>query len=111
VALDWSGHGERREVLVYNRGGTGESQPKDVPVQPAAIYDGWGNIVDTVSPAYLPERAERDRTAQLYAIRADVWGDGRDEVIFSGGRGASIWANARAHAPATTYNQTLYPGM
>lgn len=110
VALDWSGCGEPREVLVYNRGGTGESQPP-APVQPAAIYDGWGRVVDTMSPAYPPERAERDRTAQYYAIRADVWGDRRDEVLFFGSRGASIWANARPLALPTLYNQTLYPGM
>jgi hypothetical protein len=110
VALDWSGQGEPREVLVYNRGGTGESRPP-APVQPAAIYDGWGNIVDTVSPAYPADRAEKDRTAQHYAIRADVWGDRRDEVLFSGPRGASVWANARPLAIPTLYNQTLYPGM
>jgi len=110
VALDWSAYGEPREVLVYNRGGTGESVPA-APVQPAAIYDGWGNIVDAVSPAYPAERAEKDRTAQYYAVRADVWGDRREEVIFSGPRGASVWANARPLAVPTLYNQTLYPGM
>ena len=110
VALDWLGHGEPREVLVYNRGGTGESVPP-APVQPAAIYDGWGKVVDRLLPAYPADREAHDRRAQAYAIRADVWGDGRDEVIFSGSRGASIWANARPLAIPTLYNQTLYPGM
>ncbi len=110
VALDWSGYGERREVLVYNRGGTGESTPP-VPPQPAAIYDGHGRIVDTVRPAYPTTRGEAAERSQVYAIRADVWGDSREEVLFSGSQGASIWANARPLALPTLYNQTLYPGM
>jgi hypothetical protein len=110
VALDWSGAGESRELLVYNRGGTGESVPP-APRQPAAIYDGYGRIVDTLAPAYPQDGVERDRTAQYYATRADVWGDRRDEVIFSGSRGASVWANARPLSVPTLYNSTLYPGM
>lgn len=110
VALDWSGYGEAREVLVYNRGGTGESQPP-APIQPAAIYDGWGNVVDAVSPAYPAGRPEADLKAQVYALAADVWGDHRDEVLFFGPCGASIWANARPLAIPKLYNQTYYPGM
>jgi len=107
VPIDWSGHGEPHQVLVYNRGGTGESVPP-APLQPAAIYDGEGNIVDEVFPAYANEA---DRTSQYYCSRADVWGDGRQEVLFFGGRGASIHANARLRALPTLYNNTLYPGM
>lgn len=110
VALDWSGFGEPREVLVYNRGGTGESVPP-APPQPAAIYDGYGNIVDVLSPQYPPDRPPEDQRAQYYCQRADVWGDRREEVLFFGSRGACIWTNARPLAIPTLYNNTLYPGM
>lgn len=110
VAIDWSGHGESREVLVYNRGGTGESVPS-APAQPAAIYEGWGNVVEVIAPQYPADRRSADATSQYYCLRADVWGDGRDEVIFFGSRGASIHANAAPLAIPTLYNNTLYPGM
>jgi hypothetical protein len=101
VEIDWSGFGEPREVLVYNRG----------PEEPAAIYDGAGNVVEVLHPQYPPDRREEDRQAQYYCLRADVWGDRREEVLFFGSRGACLWANARPLAVPTLYNNTLYPGM
>ena len=101
VPLDWSGAGEEREALVYNRGAA----------EPAAIYDGWGNVVDVLRPAYPEGRAPADGIGQYYCLRADVWGDSRQEVLFFGGHGASICSNARPLAIATLYNNTLYPGM
>lgn len=92
VEIDWFGGGQPRALLVYN---LGEGKP-------ALLYDGQGNIV-----AELPFAAG----GPFYASRADVWGDGRDEVILSGSRGACIWANARPLAIPTLYNNTLYPGM
>ena len=89
VELDWSGTGVPGEAFVYNR----------------------GQIVDTLAMQYAPARTAADRQAAYYGIRADVWGDRRQEVILFGARGACIWANARPLALPTFYNQTLYPGM
>jgi hypothetical protein len=40
-----------------------------------------------------------------------VCGDSREEVIVFGWKGARIYANSRALAIPTQYNNTLYPGM
>jgi len=101
VPIDWHGGGRPRCALAYSRG----------PGQPAAVYDGDGNIVDTFEMQCTPDRTPQDRQAHYYGTRADVWGDSRDEVILFGSRGACIWANARPLAPPTLYNNTLYPGM
>ena len=93
VAINWSGDDAARQLLVYNRGAE----------QPIVIYDGDGHIVDHLSPPNLD--------AGYYCARADVWGDGRDEVIVFGSRGARVCANGRAHSLPTQYNQTFYPGM
>jgi hypothetical protein len=100
VEIDWSGKGYPQEVLVYNRG----------QGNPATIYDGSGNIVDTVEMRYLSENMPEDQKT-YYCTRADVWGDSRQEVIFFGPRGACIYANSRIMAIPTLYNNTLYPGM
>jgi hypothetical protein len=101
VEIDWSGAGEPREVLVYGRG----------PAQPVAVYNGEGEIIDTMAMHDATGRSEEDRSAHFYCTRADVWGDGRHEVILLGSRGACIWANPRPLSIPTLYNSTLYPGM
>ena len=71
--------------MVYERGAG----------QPVAIYDGWGNILDTleVPPAICSEYFGNPGIHICY--RADVWGDGRQEVILAGWKGLRIYANAR----------------
>jgi len=101
VEADWSGAGAPREGLVYGRG----------PGAPAAVYDGRGEVVDTLPMRYAGASCEETAKANPYALCADVWGDSRQEVILFDARGACIWANARSWAPPTLYNETLYPGM
>ncbi len=101
LEIDWLGGGAPQCVMVYSRG----------PGQPVAIYDGDGNVVDELSMQHSPDRTEEDRAAHYYCLRADVWGDGREEVILFGSRGACIYADARPLATPTLYNNTLYPGM
>ena len=101
IAIDWSGHGEMREILVYGRGAG----------SPATIYDGDGGIVDELPMQYTPDRTEADRQAGFYASRADVWGDSRHEVLLFGATGACIWTNTRLRQLPTMYNNNLYPGM
>ncbi len=101
VEIDWSGHGEPREVVVYSRGAG----------NPVAVFDGHGEIVDEVDMVYTPDRTAADRKSHHYVSRADVWGDSRQEIILFGTRGACIWSNARPLALPTLYNNTLYPGM
>jgi len=101
VAIDWMGHGEPRELLVYGRG----------IGNPAAVYSGDGEILDELPMQYTPERTEADRQADFYASRAYVWGDGRQEALLFGSRGACIWANTRLLQIPTLYNNNLYPGM
>lgn len=100
VGLNWTGDSARRQILAYNRG-------PDVPI---AIYDGEGDIVDSVSSSPQSPDVE-DPASHCYCTRADVWGDSRDEVIEFGSHTTRIYANSRPSALATHYNQTLYPGM
>jgi hypothetical protein len=101
VPVNWFGGNAPQGVLVYGRG----------PGRPAVIYNGSGEIVDTLPMQYLPYRDEADRHADFYGLVADVWGDSREEVILFGSRGACIYANARLLDIPTLYNETLYPGM
>jgi hypothetical protein len=75
------------------------------------MYDGRGEIVDTLPMEHSPYRTEEDRRADFYGLAADVWGDCRDEVIIFGSRGACIYANSRPLEDPTLYNETFYPGM
>ena len=101
VTARWFGSGAPHGILVYERG----------PDQPAAIYDGAGDIADMFAMQLTAERSEEDRRTPHYGLAADVWGDSRDEVILFGSRGACVYANARPCALPTLYNETLYPGM
>lgn len=101
VEIDWSGHGEPREVLVYSRG----------PGEPAAIYDGQGEVVAELPIVYPDTATPEERQTHCYFTRADVWGDSRQEVIFFGCRTAGIYTNPRPLQLPTHYNNTLYPGM
>ncbi len=101
VPVDWSGNPARQHVLVYGRG----------PGQPAVLHDGEGEVAATLPMAHTPNRTEEDRRADFYGLAGDVWGDGRDEVILFGSRGACIYANPRPLQIPTLYNETLYPGM
>ena len=101
VPVNWSGGGAPSSVLIY-----GHRQGK-----PAVMYDGAGEIVDTLPMAYTPSRTEQDRQSDFYVLAADVWGDSRDEVILFGSRGACIYTNARPLNLPTHYNETGYPGM
>lgn len=101
VRINWFGPDTPQGVLVYGQGAG----------RPAVIYDGQGNVVDTFPMAYAPEVAPADRPAAFYGLAADVWGDGREEVILFNSRGACIYTNARPSEIPTLYNETLYPGM
>ncbi len=92
VEIDWLAGAQPKALLVYN---LGEGKP-------ARLYDGEGSLI--VELAFQGE-------GTFYATRADVWGDGREEAILFGARGACIWANAGPLALPTLYNNTLYPGM
>jgi hypothetical protein len=101
VPVNWFGAGRPLGVMTYGQG----------KGRPAVIYDGAGNVVDTLPMAFTASRDEKDRQGDIYGLAADVWGDSRDEVILFGARGACIYANARPAEIFTQYNETLYPGM
>ncbi|MCC6681010.1 MAG: hypothetical protein IT445_08925 [Phycisphaeraceae bacterium] len=101
VPVHWSGSSELDSILVYDRG-TG---------RPVVLYNGQGEITDTLAMQYAPYRTETDRQAHFCAIAADVWGDCRDEILIFGPRGLCIYANTRSLLVPTLYNETLYPGM
>jgi hypothetical protein len=100
VRINWFGPGSPEAILVYNGG----------PSSPAAVYDGQGDLVDTLTPVFKPGPWDPARQS-FYCTHADLWGDSREEVIFFGSRGLCIYANTRALDVPTWYNQTLYPGM
>jgi len=94
----WSGRDNLAEMLVYERGETA----------PVAIYNGDGEIVDTLDIA--PAGAVPADPAS-YCYRAALWGDARDKVLVAGRGGVQLHANRRASAIPTLYNNTLYTGM
>ncbi len=114
--LNWFGPGQPDAALVYERSPVtmvprgSERLYAYLPGPPEAIYDGAGNEVETLRMQYAPSTPPAERNALYYGIAADVWGDGRDEVIFSGSRGVCLLANARPLAVPTLYNETLYTG-
>jgi hypothetical protein len=116
VRVNWFGPGHPDAALVYERSPVAmiprgnERLYGYQPGEPEAIYDGDGRIVDTFTMQYPETVPPADRSTLYYAIPADVWGDGRDEVILSGSRGVCIYANARPLAIPTLYNETLYTG-
>jgi hypothetical protein len=101
LAVRWSGPESPQDILVYGHG----------PGRPVVIYRGDGIQLDTLPLVLTPDRTAEDHQAEYYALVADVWGDGREEVILSGSRGACIYANARPLDVPTLINETLYPGM
>jgi hypothetical protein len=101
LAVNWWGEGQPEGVFVYGHGRG----------RPAVIYDGHGNIAETLPMVYASHVPEKDRVGDYYGLVADVWGDERDEVILFNSRGACVYANARPAAAPTLYNETLYPGM
>ena len=101
LRTNWFGQEASHGVFVYGHGAG----------RPAVIYDGNGQVVETFPMVYAPRVARADRPDAFYALIADVWGDGRDEVILFNGRGLCIFANACPAAIPTLYNETLYPGM
>ena len=118
VKINWSGQGTADDLLVYGRApvvmrprGAEQLYCRGAGGAPDAIFDGDGHTVDTFEMQYMPYRDnEEGRSGCCYDLAADVWGDGRDEVIQSSARGACIHANARPLADPTLYNETLYPG-
>ena len=101
LAVRWSGPDAPQDILVYGHG----------PGRPAAIYGGEGSWIDELPMRYADYRTAADRRTDFYALVADVWGDGREEVILFGSRGACIYANARPLAIPTLSTRRLYPGM
>jgi hypothetical protein len=100
--IRWRGVSGLQEILVYKRGLGAKT----------AIYDGDGNIVDEIpTPAEIVGPDDPTKLTNYYCGRADVWGDGREEVLIFGKHGTQIYANARPLAIPTLYNGTLYHGM
>jgi hypothetical protein len=97
----WLGLNGLQEIIVPGRGAG----------NPAAIFDGEGEIVDEL---YVPPEicGEYQGNPGIHsAFRADLWGDSREEVIIAGWKGLRIYANARPLAIPTLYNYTGYAGM
>ncbi|MCX5659810.1 MAG: hypothetical protein NTW19_08825 [Planctomycetota bacterium] len=117
VNLNWMGDGldcallYHRATIIPNRAALpGEPLYSRVPGTPDVVIDGRGQVLDEFEMKYTPDRTEKDRENSLYALPADLWGDGRDEVIISGPRALCVFANARPLQAATLYNETYYPG-
>ena len=99
--VNWFGTEPPSGILVYGMG-------KD---RPAVIWNGAGNVAETLPMTFTTDRKDRDQQLDFYGLAADVWGDSRDEVVLFGSRGACIYTNARAAEIPTLYNENLYPGM
>ena len=101
LPVNWFGDTRPQGIFVYGQG----------QGRPAVIYDGMGNIVETLPMVYDAEAGEAERKSDFYGLAADVWGDAREEVILFNSHGACIYANARPNELPSLYNETLYPGM
>ena len=100
--IQWCGIDDLREILVCKRG----------LGSPTAVYDGQGNVVDEIRvPASMVADADPSVPEGYSCGRADVWGDGREEVLVIGRNETQIHANRRPLAIPTLYNNTLYNGM
>jgi hypothetical protein len=99
--IRWRGLGGLQEMLIYQRG----------LGQPVAVYDGDGEIVDELPVPPEICSVYNGNPGMHMAYRADVWGDGRDEVMVVGWKGLRIYANARPLAIPTLYNYSDYHGM
>ena len=100
LPIRWSG-GDHQEIMVYERGAG----------HPVAIYDGDGDIVDELEvPPEICSTYNGNPGVHI-CYHADVWGDGREEVVLAGWQGLRIYANARPLATPTLYSNTLYHGM
>lgn len=105
VLMDWFGSGDLQGVLCYSRGN------REGQREPAAVYDGEGNVVDVLPMVYAPRHAAVGAVTDFYGTRANVWGDARDEVILFNSYGCCVYTNAWAQSPPNLYNHNLYPGM
>lgn len=107
VELDWSGHGDARELLVCSRD----------PIFPVAIYDGTGNIVHEfeiapdASDLPLNEKNRVPIARDQIVTAADVWGDSRDEVFICDSLSIDIYANTQALTKRREHAATHYRGM
>ena len=101
LSVRWSGVDTPQDILVYGQ----------LAGRPSVIYRGDGELIDELPMCYADYRTAADRRTDSYVLVADVWGDGREEVLMFGARGACIYANARPLAIPTLSNETLYPGM
>ncbi|OQB35188.1 MAG: hypothetical protein BWY09_02402 [Candidatus Hydrogenedentes bacterium ADurb.Bin179] len=99
--VNWFGTEPPSGILVYGMGNG----------RPAVIWNGAGNVAETLPMTFTADRNDRDQQLDFYGLAADVWGDSRDEVVLFGSRGACIYTNARAAEIPTLYNENLYPGM
>lgn len=89
----------------------GFSVERQGPPKPARIYDGQGQMVDTLPLHVAPLAGETDFTSDCYGMAADVRADSREEVILFGSRSCCIYENTRPLERPSLYNMTLYPGM
>jgi len=83
--LDGYGAPDLKEILVYERGAG----------QAMAIYDGWGEMLDTLEVPPEICGVYHGNPGIHIAYRADVWGDSREEVLVAGWKGLRIYANRR----------------
>ena len=100
TGINWNGAGEPLCGLVMRRGEN----------QPVIIINGDGETIDAVAPEYSDASPENVKQV-VHAQCADVWGDGREEVILYSSHGAAVCANARPAAIPKLYNNTHYIGM
>jgi len=91
--VNWIGEPNARQILVTARG-----------ENPAAVYDGYGNIINKLgSESMVP--------ADTLGAAADVYGDSRDEIVLTDGAVCEIYANTDPCPVPSLYNYTLYMGM
>ncbi|MDD5483037.1 MAG: hypothetical protein PHP98_05240 [Kiritimatiellae bacterium] len=107
TSINWFGPGSPQGILMYSRG-YGE---------PAVVYNGEGEVADTLALRPVPPQVAPDWITNIYGpagyygLAADIWGDSRDEAVLYGVSGVYIYANSRPLAIPTIYNETIYTGM
>ena len=70
-----------------------------------------GAETESASEAETKSVSESARRTDFYALVADVWGDGREEVVLFSYALPAFTPRPMPLRGATLTNETLYPGM
>ncbi len=97
LPLHWDSATGPQSILVYGQGAG----------RPAVLYNGQGEIVAKLPMRYSSGEAGKKGGGDFYALAADVWGDGREEVILFGAGLVRVYESPRGGRADTLQRNAL----